>query len=152
MVGDHPEGGPISVKAGRFGAYVNWGKVNATIPKGANADEMNVEQAVALLAARASGAPAGGGRVGGQYPGHGDIVARDGRYGAYVSLGKVNATLPEGVGLDTVSLEEAIGLIDAKGGPGKPARKTAAKKAAPKKAKAEGAEAKPKARKAAAKG
>ena len=28
-----PTAAPITVRAGRFGAYVNWGKVNATIPK-----------------------------------------------------------------------------------------------------------------------
>ncbi len=33
-LGDHPDGGPITVRDGRYGAYVNWGKVNATIPKG----------------------------------------------------------------------------------------------------------------------
>ena len=32
--GDHPEGGAISLKAGRFGPYLAWGKVNATLPKG----------------------------------------------------------------------------------------------------------------------
>ena len=128
VIGDHPDGGAISVKAGRFGAYVNWGKVNATLPKGTNADALTLEEAIALLAAKASGAPAGGGRVVGQYPGHGDIVARDGRYGAYVSLGKVNATLPDGVTLDTVSLEDAIALIDGRGGPGTSAKKGAARK------------------------
>lgn len=33
-LGDHPDGGSITVRDGRYGAYVNWGKVNATIPKG----------------------------------------------------------------------------------------------------------------------
>ena len=33
LVGQHPDGGPVTVRDGRFGAYVNWGKVNATIPK-----------------------------------------------------------------------------------------------------------------------
>ena len=113
----HPQGGAVAIKAGRFGAYVNWGKINATLPKGTNAEAVTMEEAVALLAAKASGAPSGGGRVVGAYPGHGDIVARAGRYGAYVSIGKVNATLPDGVTLESVSLDDAIALIDAKGGP-----------------------------------
>ena len=33
-LGEHPEGGKVSVKAGRFGSYVNHGKINATIQKG----------------------------------------------------------------------------------------------------------------------
>ena len=34
VLGEHPEGGPVSVKQGRFGPYVNHGKINATLPKG----------------------------------------------------------------------------------------------------------------------
>ncbi len=33
-LGEHPEGGAVAIKAGRFGPYVNWGKVNATLPQG----------------------------------------------------------------------------------------------------------------------
>ena len=33
-LGEHPEGGTVSVKQGRFGAYVNHGKINATIAEG----------------------------------------------------------------------------------------------------------------------
>ena len=33
-LGEHPEGGAVTVKQGRFGSYVNWGKINATLPKG----------------------------------------------------------------------------------------------------------------------
>ena len=33
-LGDHPDGGAITVKDGKYGPYVNWGKVNATLPKG----------------------------------------------------------------------------------------------------------------------
>jgi DNA topoisomerase I len=68
---------------------------------------------------------------------------KSGRYGAYVTAGGVNATIPSDKTQDTITLPEAIALIDervAKGG-GKPKRvaKTAAKKAAAKPAKADGA-------------
>ncbi len=33
-LGDHPSGGAITVREGRYGPYVNWGKVNATLPRG----------------------------------------------------------------------------------------------------------------------
>ncbi len=32
-LGEHPEGGPVAVMEGRYGPYVKWDKVNATIPK-----------------------------------------------------------------------------------------------------------------------
>jgi DNA topoisomerase-1 len=129
-LGDHPEGGAIAVKPGRFGAYVNWGKINATIPRGSNPDELTLEQAVELLRAKASGAPAAGdGKILGDHPSGGKIVLREGRYGPYVSHGKVNATLSKSVAPDTISLQDAIELIDAKSGGSKPARKGSARKA-----------------------
>src|SRR6478609_8079148 len=128
-LGDHPEGGGVAVKPGRFGAYVNWGKINATIPRGTNPDELTLEQAVELLRAKASGAPAAGdGKVLGEHPSGGTIVLREGRYGPYVSRGKGNATLPKSVAPDAISLQDAIELIDAKGGTAKPARKSTARK------------------------
>ena len=32
-LGEHPQGGVVTVRSGRFGPYVNWGKVNANVPK-----------------------------------------------------------------------------------------------------------------------
>jgi DNA topoisomerase-1 len=138
------------VKPGRFGAYVNWGKINATIPRGSNPDELTLEQAVELLRAKASGAPAAGdGKILGDHPSGGKIVLREGRYGPYVSHGKVNATLSKSVAPDTISLQDAIELIDAKGGGSKPARKSSARKAPAKKAVTKRAAAKTPAKKAA---
>ncbi|MEA2861338.1 MAG: topoisomerase, partial [Methylobacteriaceae bacterium] len=149
-LGDHPEGGVIAVKPGRFGAYVNWGKINATIPRGTNPDELTLEQAVELLRAKASGAPAAGdGKILGDHPSGGKIVLREGRYGPYVSHGKVNATLSKSVAPESISLQDAIELIDAKGGGSKPARKSSARKAPAKKAVTKRAAAKTPAKKAA---
>jgi DNA topoisomerase-1 len=54
-VGDHPEDGkPVNLYKGRYGPYVKHGKVNASLPKGMGEDEVTLEQAVELLAARAA--------------------------------------------------------------------------------------------------
>jgi DNA topoisomerase-1 len=58
LLGEHPSGGPVTARAGRFGAYVNWGKVNATIPKSIAPDEITLAEALDLIAER-EGAPAG---------------------------------------------------------------------------------------------
>ena len=59
-LGVHPEtGDPVHVMAGRFGPYVKSGKVNATLPKGTAPEEMTLEAALPLLAARAAAAPKG---------------------------------------------------------------------------------------------
>ncbi len=123
----------MSVKSGRYGPYVNWGKINATLPKGTDAAAVTLEQAIPLLAAKAAGGGASpGGKALGEHPEGGVITVREGRFGPYVNLGKVNATLPKGMGIDEVSLEEAIRLIEEKGGPVK--KKATSKKAPAKKA------------------
>lgn len=59
-LGAHPETGePVHVMAGRFGPYVKSGKINATLPKGSAPEDMTMEQAIPLLAARAAAAPKG---------------------------------------------------------------------------------------------
>jgi len=138
-LGQHPEGGKVVIKSGRFGPYVNWNKINATLPRDADPTRLTLEEGIALLAAKAKGGGgARGGRVLGQHPDGGDIAVHSGRFGPYVSLGKVNATLRDDLSPETITLEDAIRLIDAKGGaPSKKkaaAKKTAAKKAPAKKA------------------
>ena len=60
-LGAHPETGePVHVMAGRFGPYVKSGKINATLPKGSVPEDMTMEIAIPLLAARAAAAPAKG--------------------------------------------------------------------------------------------
>ncbi|WP_457797024.1 type I DNA topoisomerase [Methylocystis sp. S23] len=129
-LGDHPEGGAVTVKAGRFGPYVNWKKVNATIPKDVDPASLTLEQALEMIAAKAAGGGATGGRALGEHPDGGTITVRAGRFGPYVNLGKINATLPKNLSAEDVTLEDAIRLIDEKGGAAKkkaPARKAPAK-------------------------
>jgi DNA topoisomerase-1 len=52
-MGEHPEGGAVSVMDGRYGPYVKWGKVNATLPKGIEVAELTMDAAVELLNAKA---------------------------------------------------------------------------------------------------
>ncbi|MCC3247257.1 type I DNA topoisomerase [Methylocystis sp. WRRC1] len=126
-LGDHPEGGGVTVKSGRFGPYVNWKKVNATIPKDIDPATLTLEQALEMISAKAAGGGATGGRALGEHPDGGTITVRAGRFGPYVNLGKINATLPKSMSAEDVTLDEAIKLIDAKGGP--PKKKAPAKKA-----------------------
>ncbi len=57
-LGAHPETGePIHVMAGRFGPYVKSGKINATLPRGTTPEDLTLEVALPLLAAKAGAAP-----------------------------------------------------------------------------------------------
>lgn len=54
-LGEHPdEGGPIDIMDGKYGPYVKWAKVNATLPKDTEPADVTVEQAVELIAAKAA--------------------------------------------------------------------------------------------------
>jgi DNA topoisomerase-1 len=53
-LGEHPEGGAVSVMDGRYGPYVKWGKLNATLPNGADGSALTMDDAVQLLSAKAS--------------------------------------------------------------------------------------------------
>ncbi len=57
-LGDHPDGGAITVREGRYGPYVNHGKVNATLPKDVDPELVTLAQALELIAAKAGRTPA----------------------------------------------------------------------------------------------
>lgn len=53
-LGEHPDaGGPVGVYDGKYGPYVKWEKINATIPDTITPDDITLDQAVALIAERA---------------------------------------------------------------------------------------------------
>ncbi|MFS4437201.1 type I DNA topoisomerase [Paracoccaceae bacterium GXU_MW_L88] len=49
-LGDHPDGGAVNVMAGRYGPYVKWEKVNATLPKDLEPEDVTLERALELIA------------------------------------------------------------------------------------------------------
>ncbi len=54
-LGEHPEaGGPINVFKGKYGPYVKWEKINATIPDTVEVDDLTLAQAIDLIAERAA--------------------------------------------------------------------------------------------------
>ncbi len=130
LVGNHPETGkPIRAGVGRFGPYLNHDGTYKSLPAGDDVLEIGLNRAVDLLAtAKPRRAP---GKVLGNHPADGKPVTLSaGRYGPYVSHGKVNATLPKD--REEVSLEEAVALLAAR------IAKTGATNAGPAKGKAKG--------------
>jgi DNA topoisomerase-1 len=124
-IGPHPETGkPITASIGRYGPYLahdgKYAKLNST----AEVFETGMNAAVAKLADAASG----GGRqrgaarepiaVLGKHPNGKDVKVMAGRYGPYVSDGTTHATLPKGAEPKSVTLDDAVRLIDEKAAKG----------------------------------
>ncbi len=54
-LGEHPtEGGAVNVMDGRYGPYIKFGKINATLPKGVEPADVTMQQAVALIAEKSN--------------------------------------------------------------------------------------------------
>jgi DNA topoisomerase-1 len=51
-LGEHPDGGEVTVRSGRYGPFVKHGRLNASLPKGSDPDSFTLDEAVALLAAQ----------------------------------------------------------------------------------------------------
>jgi DNA topoisomerase-1 len=149
-IGNHPEtGNPITASIGRYGPYLAHDGKYARLASTAEVFETGMNAAVVKLAEAAAGGgrPQRGSReplkVLGAHPVSGaEIKLMEGRYGAYLTDGTTNATLPKTVDQAALTLDEAVQLVDAKAaaGPAKkkggrkaPAKKAPAKKAAPKK-------------------
>jgi DNA topoisomerase-1 len=121
-VGRSPEDGePIRAGIGRFGPYVQHGKIYANLESPEEVFTIGLNRAITLIAEKKAKGPRKGrfgadpGRALGDHPAKGGaIVAKKGRYGPYVSHNGVNATLPADKTPETVTLEEAVTLLDAR--------------------------------------
>ena len=132
-IGAHPETGkPITASIGRYGPYLAHDGKYAKLSSTAEVFETGMNAAVAKLA----DAAAGGGRKGaarepiavlGKHPNGKDVKVMEGRYGPYVSDGTTHATLPKGADPKSITLDEAVRLIDEKAAKG-PSKRPAKRK------------------------
>jgi DNA topoisomerase-1 len=125
-LGVHPAtGGKIQASLGRFGPYVvhdlgKEGKDYRSLKAQDNVLTISLERALELLAEPKKGRGSGGKskkplRELGVHPKDNEPVnIYDGPYGPYVKHGKTNASLPEGQSVEDLTLETALGLLEAK--------------------------------------
>ena len=121
-VGKSPEDNePILAGVGRFGPYVKHGKVYASLEEGDDVLTVGLNRAMHLIADKIANPKKGRrfgadpGKVLGDHPDKGGpIVVKNGRFGPYVSHNGVNATLTGDKTPETVTLDEAIVLLDAR--------------------------------------
>ena len=100
-IGKHPETGePITAGIGRFGPFVRHEKTYASLEAGDEVFDIGLNRAVTLIAEKIAKGPSGRrfgadpGKPLGEHPSLGGVAVKNGRYGAYVTAGGVNATIP----------------------------------------------------------
>jgi len=135
-IGEHPEDG-VAVEAGigRYGPYVKHGKTYASLKKTDDVLSIELPRALELLVEKKTrGRKTEPLREMGPHPEDGEPVnVLDGRFGPYVKHGRLNASLPKGVAVEEVTMDQAVALLKARAERKGTGRKTAAKKPAAKK-------------------
>ena len=128
-VGVHPETEePITADYGRYGPYIRCGKQNASLRGVETPLDITVEKSVELLANRNKRSTEL--RTIGDHTETGEsLVVKDGRFGPYITDGKVNVSLKGDLTPDSITLEKAVELINQKRlAPARPKRKRKKKK------------------------
>jgi len=120
-------GEEVSVGIGRFGPFAKRGSVYASLKKEDDPYTIDLARAVFLVEEKEEIAR---NRIIKQWEGH-DVQVLNGRYGPYLSDGKLNGKIPKDREPASLTLEEALQLLEETGKParGRFGRKAAAKKA-----------------------
>ncbi len=117
-IGRHPESDEvITVQDGRYGAYIRCGKESRSLGSQERMATIGLGEALELLRQpkRRRGASSSVLKELGEHPRSGlAISVRAGRFGPYVTDGRVNATVPKGKDPGDVGLEEAVELLAAR--------------------------------------
>jgi DNA topoisomerase-1 len=125
------EGRPVVVRVGRYGPYlereVDGASQRANLSDDLAPDELTLEVAEKLFATPQEGRSLGNDPVNGN-----EIVAKEGRFGPYVTDGEYNASLRSSQTPEELTVEQASEMLAEKRAKGPAPKKRAVKKAAPK--------------------
>ncbi|HVK45761.1 MAG TPA: type I DNA topoisomerase [Micropruina sp.] len=139
VVGTAADGVEITAQNGRYGPYLKKGTDSRSLTAEEQIFDITLEQAEAIYAqpktrggARAAAGPL---KELGNDPATGKpMVIKDGRFGAYVTDGEVNATLRRSDSVETINAERAAELLAEKRAKGPAPKRTPAKRAPAKRA------------------
>lgn len=122
----------IKANIGRFGPYVQQGKLFASIPKEEDAMTITLERAIEIILEKKE---SDANKIIKLFPENDDVQLLNGRWGAYLKIGKLNFKLPKDIEPDKLTLEECIHISknQPKGKGKAPAKKGVTKKTTAKK-------------------
>jgi len=118
-LGTHPETGEvITVQDGRFGPYMKMGTDSRSLSSHEQMATITLAEAVEIYKQPKRGRGSSSQPVLsdlGKHPKSGDpLQVKSGRYGPYVTDGVVNASLPKGKDPNSLTVDEAVTLIEAR--------------------------------------
>ena len=99
----------VNVRKGRNGLYLNQGETNASIPEGIDGVTITLTQALAAINERKEQVANRDVKDFGN-----GVKILNGKFGVYVTDGKINATIPKGIDPKAVTLEEAKDYLEKK--------------------------------------
>lgn len=140
IVGEY-QGQPVTAAIGRFGPFVKFGSIYASlrVREGDDPYTIGIERAIQLIEDKINGVNANELRKFDERP---EVKIIKGKWGPYIKSGSDNYKMPKGADPQTISLEDVLSAIDEQARTAKPSKKAASKKATPKKAPAKKAAAK----------
>jgi len=108
-IGKHPETNePIIKDIGRYGPYIKCGSKNRKVSEPDNILNLSLDRAAELINQDVSATAVL--KELGEHDGK-KIIVKNGRYGIYVTNGKVNVTLPKDNDYNTLNLDTAVNMI-----------------------------------------
>jgi DNA topoisomerase I len=99
------EGQTLKANTGRFGPYIQHGKVFASIPKGEDPLNISFERAVEIVQAKLE---ADANKIIKTFEEDATMQLLNGRWGAYLKIGKNNFKLPKNVEVEKLTYEECV--------------------------------------------
>jgi DNA topoisomerase-1 len=117
-IGPHPESGDmITINYGRYGGYLSCAEKNASLEDVAEIFEIGINRAVSLLANAKPGRLRSSSEIKtlGEHPeDKKPVKVMKGKFGPYIKYKTVNATIPDQYDPETISMDEALDLIERK--------------------------------------
>jgi DNA topoisomerase-1 len=121
-LGKAGNGEDVIASSGKFGPYIKFGKTFVSIPKGESPMTISLERALELIIEKETKVQ---NAVIKTFPENEEVQLLNGRYGAYLKIGKTNYRLPKGTEPATLSLDECLAIANAS--PAKTNAKSSAK-------------------------
>jgi DNA topoisomerase I len=123
LIKSFPQNPDVQVLNGRFGPYIKVGKENIKIPKGKKPEDLTLEECLELAEAKPEKASAKTSakaeNIIKSFAENANVQVLNGRYGAYIKIGKDNIKIPKGKKPEDLTLQECLDLAGGKTDTGK---------------------------------